>query len=125
MPPCFNRVGLEGGFYGGQGILEGGGHMSIEGELCVPPLESASLEEINAPNNITHINTSGNHYNNDNNINFNTIPTTIPTTTNNINVQRDNIGEDGNHWEGENLRIREWDLEDLMQDISSYPLLDF
>lgn len=125
MPPCLNQVGLEGGFYGGQGILAGGGHMSIEGKLYVPPLQSASLEE-NAFNNITHIDSSDNHANNinhsDNNINFNTLPT---NSTNNNNVQRENIGEQGNHWEGENLKIREWDLDDLMQDISSYPLLDF
>ncbi|KAJ8638024.1 hypothetical protein MRB53_012291 [Persea americana] len=125
MPPCLNQVGLEGGFYGGQGILAGGGHMSIEGKLYVPPLQSASLEE-NALNNITHIDSSDNHANNinhsDNNINFNTLPT---NSTNNNNVQRENIGEQGNHWEGENLKIREWDLDDLMQDISSYPLLDF
>lgn len=71
-------------------IHQCGGHTSIEGKLYVPPLQSTSFEE-NALNN------------------------TIPTNnTNNNNVQRNNIGEEGNHWVGENLRIREWVLDDLM-----------
>ncbi|KAG9449443.1 hypothetical protein H6P81_009408 [Aristolochia fimbriata] len=36
-----------------------------------------------------------------------------------------NLVVTGNYWEGENLRMGEWDLEHLMEDISSFPLLDF
>ncbi|EEF30476.1 r2r3-myb transcription factor, putative [Ricinus communis] len=30
-----------------------------------------------------------------------------------------------NHWQGENLRMGEWDLEGLMENISSFPFLDY
>ncbi|PPD67242.1 hypothetical protein GOBAR_DD35876 [Gossypium barbadense] len=31
----------------------------------------------------------------------------------------------GNFWIGEELKVGEWDLENLMKDVSSFPFLDF
>nr|CAD1832528.1 unnamed protein product [Ananas comosus var. bracteatus] len=36
-----------------------------------------------------------------------------------------NIVGSGMYWEGENIRVGEWDLENLMKDVSSFPFLDF
>ncbi|XP_077210350.1 transcription factor MYB46-like [Tasmannia lanceolata] len=111
MPTCLTQVGMEDGLYGEHGFL-GGDQMVGEGELFIPPLESISLEE-NTTTNYTSGENPKNHQCNDtNNINNN----------NNIG---DNVDEKGNYWQGENLRIGEWDLEDLMEDISSCPFLDF
>ncbi|TYH93507.1 hypothetical protein ES332_A13G258900v1 [Gossypium tomentosum] len=63
--------------------------------------------------------------------------TTIPTTNNN-NINNNNIVDCsmksenvmtgaaiGNFWLGEEIKVGEWDLEDLMKDVSSFPFLHF
>ena len=44
---------------------------------------------------------------------------------NNSSNKVENMVGVGNFWEGEDLRIGEWNLEDLMRDVSSFPFLDF
>ncbi|KAL3620397.1 hypothetical protein CASFOL_035309 [Castilleja foliolosa] len=39
----------------------------------------------------------------------------------NIKVENEELGHFGGYWEG----VGEWDLEELMKDVSSFPLLDF
>ncbi|KAK1282608.1 Transcription factor MYB46 [Acorus calamus] len=87
-----------------------------------PPLESMSLKGIiNNNNNSSSGMVSSETYNNINNNN--------DYYKMNGNIGRNNNGEGdlgtGCHWGGENLRMGEWDLEELMRDISSFPLLDF
>ena len=31
----------------------------------------------------------------------------------------------GNHWQGENLKMGEWDLESLLENVASFPCIDF
>ncbi|KAF8403825.1 hypothetical protein HHK36_011932 [Tetracentron sinense] len=100
------------GFYGGHGVLMGG-NMGIEGDLLIPPLESINIEINAKTENPIDKNTNNSHFNN-NNININ----------NNNNKVESMVGV-GNYWEGENLRMGEWDLGDLMEDVSSFPFLDF
>lgn len=105
VPPYMNQVGFgSDSFYGGNNGMFGGVDLgNFEGELFVPPLESESIEE--------NIKTDENIYkritNNNNTLN----------NTNNINNY--------NNWEGEEQRMGEWDLEELMKDVSSLPFLDF
>ncbi|KAJ8645177.1 hypothetical protein MRB53_006925 [Persea americana] len=117
MPPCLAQVGFEGGFYGDDGIYQSG-LLGGEGELLVPPLVSISSED----NTITN-NNSGNYTNDNNNRNSNYINTITTTPTNNNNNKGDDMV--GNYWGGENVRMGEWDLDDLMRDISLFPFLDF
>lgn len=121
MPPCSTQVGFEGGFYGDHGIYQSG-LMGGEGELFVPPLVSISSEDNTITNNTSDNYTNDNHNNSNNNY-INTITTTA--TTNNNNNKEDDMVGDGNYWGGENIRMGEWDLDDLMGDISSFPFLDF
>ncbi|KAE8711315.1 Myb-related protein Hv33 [Hibiscus syriacus] len=61
------------------------------------------------------------------------IVTAAVTTITNINnnpfsIKSENITASpaiGNFWLGEELKVGEWDLEDLMKDVSSFPFLDF
>ncbi|KAJ3675263.1 hypothetical protein LUZ60_004305 [Juncus effusus] len=105
---CYKVGSLESGFYGSQGMMNlnacmigrEGGH-----ELFIPPLESVSLEE-------EHIKNDGRgNSNNNNNNNGNSILNKINSYDNNNNNNVDRMGE--------------WDLDELMRDISSSPFLDF
>ncbi|XP_077254130.1 myb domain protein 83 [Tasmannia lanceolata] len=113
IPTCSTQVGIEDGLYGEHGFL-GGGQMVGGGDLFVPSLESMSLEENTTTNYTNGENPKNHHYNNTNNI-----------IINNNNNKGDNVVGSGNYWQGENLRMGEWDLEQLMEDISSFPFLDF
>ncbi|KAF8398405.1 hypothetical protein HHK36_017333 [Tetracentron sinense] len=99
---CLTQVGMGDGLYEGHGFL-GGANMGLQGELFVPPLENISIEESAAT---------------DNNIN-NTI-----NCNNNYQKVENKVGV-GNYWEGENLRMGEWDLESLIEDVSPFLFLDF
>ncbi|THU44629.1 hypothetical protein C4D60_Mb02t09390 [Musa balbisiana] len=91
------RVGTENGYYGGgQGlVMEGGGSMGRGGELLlVPPLVNTNLIA-------------------DDNVDVN-------------EIRSDKAVGGGLFWEGEKVRVGEWEweLEDLMKDVS-FPFLDF
>ncbi|KAK1267261.1 Transcription factor MYB46 [Acorus gramineus] len=117
-PNAPTQVALGGGFYGDYGVVGGGC------DLFVPPLESISLEETKNNNNNSSRKVSSDTYIKNNNNNDGDDYKTIGNIgSNNINGES-NVGS-GCVWEGENLRMGEWDLEDLMRDVSSFPLLDF
>ncbi|XVF47395.1 hypothetical protein PTKIN_Ptkin03bG0105600 [Pterospermum kingtungense] len=108
---CVTQVGINNGdsLYGENemfGCVENG----VERELYVPPLESIG-ENLKTETEDTS----------DRNINnpFDII--------NNNNNKSENIGGAavGNFWLGEELKVGEWELEDLMKDVSSFPFLDF
>lgn len=103
------------GFYGDYGMVLAGNDnnnkmgLEIERDLCLPALENnGNLIDVKSPSN--------NHFNNGCFSN---------TDHHQISSKVDLFGF-GNHGQtGENLRMGEWDLEGLMQDISSFPFLDF
>ncbi|XP_058073100.1 transcription factor MYB46-like [Magnolia sinica] len=128
MPPCLTQDGMDDALYGDDGMLMGS-HMGVEGENFVPPLESVSLEDSIITTIAHSISDNNITYDNNNNIN-NDINIPNNNHNNNNNNNNNNKGgsviESGNYWGGENLRVGEWELEDLMGDISSYfPFLDF
>ncbi|KAF5198007.1 Transcription factor myb83 [Thalictrum thalictroides] len=111
---CMTQVGIgDGLFYGNHGIIGGGGNNIglDQSELFIPSLECISIEEEN--------NTTDNTFEKTNNNNL----------LNNINIinnnNNNNFVESGNYWGGENLRMGEWDMEELLEDVSSFPFLDF
>ncbi|XVF19273.1 hypothetical protein REPUB_Repub11eG0095800 [Reevesia pubescens] len=108
---CLTEVGVngDGNFYGENEIF-GSVDNGVERELYVPPLESIGENlktentfdrNINNPYNIINRNSSSNHN----------------------NKKAENIAGAavGNFWIGEELKVAEWDLEDLMKDVSSFP----
>ena len=110
---CLTQVGMVDGLHGDYGMLETN-KMGIESDLSLPPLESRSNEDNSAS---IDVKSHNNHFNN--NSCFNNTDHQIQGS----NVE-DLFGF-GNHGQGENLRMGEWDLEGLMQDISYFPSLDF
>ncbi|CAK7330789.1 unnamed protein product [Dovyalis caffra] len=118
---CLAQVGMGDGFYGDHyGILESNKKMRLESDLSLPPLESRSIEENNAVSN----NRIGMESNNNNNNNNHFDNTCFNHTDQRFKVE-DMLGLE-NHWQGENLRMGDqWDLEGLMENISSFPFLDF
>ncbi|XVF33734.1 hypothetical protein REPUB_Repub17cG0194000 [Reevesia pubescens] len=116
VPTCLTQGGMGEGFYGDYGVLEPG-KIGLEGDFSdLPPLESRSIEENNAANNgsINDLKSNNNHYNN----------TCFNNTDQSFKVG-DMFGLGNHHWQEENLRMGEWDLEGLMDNISSFPLLDY
>ncbi|KAI5410412.1 hypothetical protein KIW84_055789 [Lathyrus oleraceus] len=121
MPTCLTQVGnmvddigLHSDDYG---ILEDNKMGLLENDFELPPLESRiSIEDKSVP--IDDDLSMKSHINHFNNSCFN----------NTNHIQNSNV-EDlfgfGNHGQGENLRMGEWDMEGLMQDISYFPPLDF
>jgi len=118
-PPCMAQVGVlnsgDHGFYG-EGIFEG---INVE----IPPLESVSCMEENAKTqNIQDNNTDKYSYSSPVNSLYHK---NCNITSNN---KTDSIAADqmGNLWHGsEELKVGEWDLEELMKDVSAFPFLDF
>ncbi|KAL5760521.1 hypothetical protein ACOSQ2_019359 [Xanthoceras sorbifolium] len=127
-------VGGDGLFYGDYGVLEPS-KMGLGGDFSLPPLESSrsTVEEINingANNNnnnnkgvFDQIKSNNNHY-------INTSNNTCFNNTADQDLQGFKVGdmfglENNNHWQGENLRVGEWDFEGFMDNISSFPFLDF
>lgn len=117
--PCMTQIGVSGDhdFYGNQGIL-GSVNIGIEGELHIPPLESISIEENTKTEDMYDTNNNSkdpySHVNRNNSI-----------CSNNNKAQNMAAGV-GNLWQaGEELKVGDWDLEDLMKDVPSFPFLDF
>ncbi|XP_074321289.1 transcription factor MYB83-like [Silene latifolia] len=115
----------------------------LHGELSIPSSESISIEE-NAKicDNIVFGRNTNNHHNHnhfDNNKNNhfahnNHIISTLNTTTTHVSncitscktTDQQSVAGFTNNWEGgEDLRLGEWDLEDLMRDVSSFPFIDY
>ncbi|KAJ6385233.1 hypothetical protein OIU77_028424 [Salix suchowensis] len=118
-PPCVAQVGVLGGgdhgFYG-EGIFEG---INVE----IPPLESVSCMEENAR-------TQNTQDDNTDKYSYCSPVNSLYHKTCNIasnNNKTDNIAADhtGSFWQGEELKVGEWDLEELMKDVSAFPFLDF
>ncbi|GAV67015.1 hypothetical protein CFOL_v3_10524 [Cephalotus follicularis] len=117
IPSYLGPVGVGDGFYGDYGILEPNYKMGLERDLCLPPLESRIIEEnknniVTNYNSIIDVKSNNNHFNN--------------TCLNN----KEGLKVEGmvgfeNQWQGENLRMGEWDFEGLMENLSSFPFLDF
>lgn len=103
------------GFFGGElGNFYYGG-VGIEGEIYVPPLESITVEDNNKGENSSDH--TINSFNNMNNINTNDYT--------NDNKDQDNMFQVKNLWEGDDddhqeLKFGEYDLEELMRDISPF-----
>jgi myb proto-oncogene protein len=114
QPTGLAQVGAgEIGFYGEYGILEAN-NMGLERDLSLPPLESRSnIEENNIAQPVDMKSNNNNHFNNG----------CFNNTDHSFKVE--NMFGFGNHAQGESLKMGEWDFEGLMQDLSSFPFLDF
>ncbi|XP_022756264.1 transcription factor MYB46-like [Durio zibethinus] len=110
---CVTQVGVNGDSFYAENEIFGSVDNGVERELYVPPLESIG-ENLKTENTF------------DRNIND---PFTLINSSsgNNNNNRSENIASVavGNFWLGEELKVGEWDLEDLMKDVSSFPFLDF
>ena len=152
MPSCLAQVGnmgsssSEGGGggvfdhiinLGDYGVLEAAGkmgHQYLEKDhlFSLPQLEStrSNIEENNMASVDTVKGSSSTTISYNNNHFMNNSTTTTATCFNMAdNFKGEGILGFGNngqyHQQGENLKMGEWDLEGLMQDISSFPFLDF
>ncbi|XP_057507503.1 transcription factor MYB46-like [Actinidia eriantha] len=112
------QVGMDGNdFYGSShGIFGGDINLGIDGDLFVPPLESLSIINNAKTENLT--NKSNNHTNF-----LNNTSSVINHCNNNCKIE--SIEGFETCWQGEDLKVGEWDLESLMRDVSSFPFLDF
>ncbi|KAK8601910.1 hypothetical protein V6N13_058420 [Hibiscus sabdariffa] len=111
---CVTQVGVNGdGFFGDNEIF-GSVEDGIKRELYVPPLESFG-ENLESTENTAHrnINNCCNIINNSSNNNNNNMSENI------------DIADVWSFWIGEELKVGEWDMENLMKDVSPYPFLDF
>ncbi|KMT14490.1 hypothetical protein BVRB_4g072620 [Beta vulgaris subsp. vulgaris] len=122
------------GMLGGQNYNYG----ILQGELSIPSLETISIEENTQVSEdiVFGSNTSNNNHNfhnnnNDNHFDHNHhIISTINNNTNPFNMAKKfeiAIPGVGNNWEGgeNDSRLGEWDLEELMKDVSSFPFIDY
>ncbi|XP_021903740.1 transcription factor MYB83 [Carica papaya] len=127
------------------GIMESSKMMgSLEGELSLPPLEVESRSNIKDNNNNNKNNNNNNEYIIINNAANNSIIDNLKSHNNsNLNLNNNSLcfnntdhqyGDDHNnmfgiienhHFPAENLRMGDWDFESLMENISSFPFLDF
>lgn len=111
MSPTLAQFGTGNGVFGSDyGILDPN-NMGLERDLSLPPLESRSIEEDNGP---IDRKSNNNHFNNG----------CFNSTDQSVKAENNMFGF-GNHGQGENLNMGEWDFEGLMQDLSSFPFLDF
>ncbi|XP_027355705.1 transcription factor MYB46-like [Abrus precatorius] len=115
--PCFSHSsGVDNkGFYMEKGGVFGSG---AEGDMYIPPLESVStFSDHNLKVESTCNTDTNNSYFDD-----------INSIVNNCNVSNNKKGENRAGVENlfqEELTMGEWDLEELMKDVSSFPFLDF
>ncbi|MED6137019.1 hypothetical protein PIB30_061083 [Stylosanthes scabra] len=119
MPQCFmTQFGglVEKGHNGNYGIIMGSNNkMGLERELSLPPLESDN----SAP--ILDVKSHNNHFNH----HHNSIHQKVSKVEELFGFGNNNNNYHRGQQQVENLKIGEWDLEGLMQDISSFPFLDF
>ncbi|PON32056.1 MYB transcription factor [Parasponia andersonii] len=150
MPTCLTQVGSMGSSEAGgaldhiinlgdYGVLEAaagnkmGHHQYLEKDqlFSLPQLESRSnnIEEnnMNSANDIKGSSSTISYNNNSNHFMNNSSTTTCFNMADNFKGESIlGFGNNGQYQQGvENLKMGEWDLEGLMQDISSFPFLDF
>ncbi|CAK9139353.1 unnamed protein product [Ilex paraguariensis] len=106
IPSSSAEVGLGDGVFGGYGNV-GPYFSGVESDILIPPLEVGGIGDNNGAGDYVFDKKTTNHFNNSEGIKL-----------------EDMVGF-GNHWEGENLRMGEWDLEGLLANVSSLPYLDF
>ncbi|XP_012485407.1 transcription factor MYB46 [Gossypium raimondii] len=112
---CVTQAEVNGDSSLGESEIFGSVDNGIERELYVPPLESIG-KDLKTENSV------------DGNINngFNIINTSGVRSNNNNNMSKNMDSDDvGSFWIGEELKVGEWDMENLMKDVSSFPFLDF
>nr|QDL88486.1 transcription factor MYB46-like isoform X1 [Cymbidium ensifolium] len=107
------------------GIIAMDGGLKVEegyDHFFVPPLDSASQEENGANLDYAYQNYSRNI----GEINSNMMTLKDHDDTKNI-IKGSHFAGIHEKWEGgqESMRVGEWSLEDLIEDVSSFPLLDF
>ncbi|KAL5567133.1 hypothetical protein UlMin_030297 [Ulmus minor] len=107
-----NLLGENNGVFGG-GVVAN--NIASQGELFVPPLmETISSEDIISYKNNRNSSANNNSMN------------SLVNCNNNIKVEN-NVGDvvENFYRTDHALTMGEWDLEDLMKDVSSFPFLDF
>ncbi|XP_011006199.1 PREDICTED: transcription factor MYB46-like isoform X1 [Populus euphratica] len=119
-PPCMtHQVGVNSsdhGLYGPEGIF-GGVNVGI------PPLESVSCMEENAKSQTIQDDSTDKHpYSS---YVISSLNKNCNSTSTDHNKTDNAAAEMGNFWHGEELKVGEWDLEELMRDVSACPSLDF
>lgn len=110
FPACMAKPEINDEFEGRYGVM-GGGKMEMEREISMPGSQSNSTTEENNGA------TQNEYYSNgmkNNNINHSK-----------VEESDNNIFGMGNHWQGENMGIGDWDLEGLLENAASFPYLDF
>ncbi|XWS28300.1 hypothetical protein CRYUN_Cryun25bG0056000 [Craigia yunnanensis] len=109
---CVTQVGVNGDSFYGENEVFGSVDNGVERKLYVPPLESIG-------ENLKTENTFDRNINNPFNI--------INSSSNNNNNKAESIARAsvGNFWLEAELKVGEWDWEDLMKDVSSFTFLDF
>lgn len=80
-----------------------GGNVGMDSELNVPPLENINTEE-----NLQYDANNAVYSNNSDD-----------------NSKIETMGGAGNYWEEDELRVGEWNFDELMRDVSFLPALDF
>lgn len=108
--PCTTQVGSVGGENCGFGETTIG-VFGVEEEIFVPPLESVSTTDQDQNLKTETIFYDHNNY-----------------YSNSNNIKGENMMGVGNYFEDDQdqeLTMGEWDLEDLMKDVSSFPFLDY
>ncbi|KAA8515685.1 hypothetical protein F0562_018704 [Nyssa sinensis] len=98
------------GFCGDYGIVEDG-MMRLESDISIPSLERKGIVENNvgatAADYTFDKRSDNNHFNNYE------------------SIKVEDMSGFGNHWQGENLRMGEWDWDALLENVTSFPYLDF
>lgn len=112
-------MGLGGGYCGDfDGMVEGA-VMGLESDFSMPALESSRGNIVEngcgVDCNVDKKNMSNHSTNNNNNNN----------SSSEQSIKVEDVLGIGNHWQVENLRMGEWDLEGLLENVPSFPYLDF
>ena len=124
---------------GGHGMLGSQNYdFGLLQELSIPSLESISIEENvqvseailfgrSTENHNDHFDKYSNHNHFDHNNHIISSMSNSTPANNSINISKkpETVVEVGNNWEvEEDLKLGEWDLEDLMRDVS-FPFVDY
>ncbi|KAL4339629.1 hypothetical protein GQ457_08G001930 [Hibiscus cannabinus] len=108
------HAGVNGNCFFGENEMFGIGSIDNGEELYIPPLETIG-ENLKPENTF------------DSNVMTAAAATTTTNNNNPFSIINNNIKSEngGSFWLGEELKVGEWDLEELMKDVSSFPFLDF